>query len=242
MALEFAGSSQGTGVLYPGQRRAGTQGKRYWECSKQGQRRAGGRVQHSSAAPDEPRRMSCFCCSNDGVYGVPRITPRVRHACHIRSCFQRTGPAATTALCTSPLPHLRRDSARPCHICAGTRPAPATSAPGLGSPLWHICAGTRPAPATSAPGLLEGSRTKRSCMSSAAASCCWDLIPASASHRARRSNSTCGRSPTVAEAALSSRPLGSLHPWAGWHTNAAWDDHAAWDSRRDGYPVRTYYD
>jgi hypothetical protein len=28
-------------------------------------------------------------------------------------------------------PHLRRDSARACHICAGTRPAAATSAPGL---------------------------------------------------------------------------------------------------------------
>ena len=41
----------------------------------------------------------------------------------------------------APLPHLRRDWAHPCHICAGTgrTPAtsgrtPATSAPGLGSP------------------------------------------------------------------------------------------------------------
>ena len=31
-------------------------------------------------------------------------------------------------------PHLRRDWARPCHICAGTGLAPATSAPGLSSP------------------------------------------------------------------------------------------------------------
>ena len=33
------------------------------------------------------------------------------------------------------LPHLRRDWAHPCHICAGTGLTPATSAPGLGSPL-----------------------------------------------------------------------------------------------------------
>jgi hypothetical protein len=30
------------------------------------------------------------------------------------------------------LPHLRRDWAHPCHICAGTGLTPATSAPGLG--------------------------------------------------------------------------------------------------------------
>jgi hypothetical protein len=50
-----------------------------------------------------------------------------------------------------------------CHICTGTGPAPATSAPGLGPTLphlhrdWarpcHICTGTGPAPATSAAGL-----------------------------------------------------------------------------------------
>ena len=40
--------------------------------------------------------------------------------------------AATSALgLGSPLPHLRRDWAHPCHICAGTGPTPATSAPGL---------------------------------------------------------------------------------------------------------------
>ena len=33
----------------------------------------------------------------------------------------------------SPLPHLRRDWAHPCHICAGTGLSPATSAPGPGS-------------------------------------------------------------------------------------------------------------
>jgi hypothetical protein len=36
------------------------------------------------------------------------------------------------------LPHLHRDCARPCHICAGTRLTPATSAPGLRSPLPHL--------------------------------------------------------------------------------------------------------
>ena len=51
-----------------------------------------------------------------------------------------------------PPPHLRRDWARPCLICAGTGLDPATSAPGLGSTMphlrrdWvrpcHICTGT----------------------------------------------------------------------------------------------------
>ena len=50
------------------------------------------------------------------------------------------------------MPHLRRDRAHRCHICAGTGLTAATSAPGPGSPLphlrrdWahpcHICAGT----------------------------------------------------------------------------------------------------
>ena len=54
----------------------------------------------------------------------------------------------------SPLPHLYRDWARPCHICTGTGLAPATSAPGPGSTFphlrrdsanaSHICAGTPP--------------------------------------------------------------------------------------------------
>ncbi len=60
-------------------------------------------------------------------------------------------------------PHLDRDWARPCHICARTGLTPSTSAPGLGSPRphlhrdWahpvHICAGTGLTAATSAPGL-----------------------------------------------------------------------------------------
>ena len=77
-------------------------------------------------------------------------------------------PAATSAprqgrllpASAHPCPHLRRDPAHTCHICAGTGLAPAhictgtgltpaASAPGLGSPLhrdWahprHICTGT----------------------------------------------------------------------------------------------------
>jgi hypothetical protein len=63
----------------------------------------------------------------------------------------------------SPLSHLRRDWAHPCHICAGTGLTPATPPPGPGSPLprlhrdcahpRRICTGTRRTPATSAPGL-----------------------------------------------------------------------------------------
>ncbi len=37
-----------------------------------------------------------------------------------------------------PCPHLHRDWARRCHMCAGTGLTPATSAPGLGSPLPHL--------------------------------------------------------------------------------------------------------
>ncbi len=47
-------------------------------------------------------------------------------------------PATSAPGLASPLPHLHRDSALPCHICTGTRLSPATSAPGLGSPLPHL--------------------------------------------------------------------------------------------------------
>ena len=71
-------------------------------------------------------------------------------------------PAATSAPgLGSPAPHLHRDGARPCHICArrdwahpchictGTRRASPTSAPGLDSPCCRICTGTGFAPAPS---------------------------------------------------------------------------------------------
>jgi hypothetical protein len=38
------------------------------------------------------------------------------------------------------VPHLRRDWAHPCHICAGTGLISPTSAPGLRSPLPHLSA------------------------------------------------------------------------------------------------------
>ena len=46
----------------------------------------------------------------------------------------RTVPHAEWDL-SSPLPHLHRDWARPCHVCIGTGLTAATSAPGPGSPL-----------------------------------------------------------------------------------------------------------
>jgi hypothetical protein len=70
----------------------------------------------------------------------------------VRAGTGLTAPTSAPGL-GSPLPHLRRDWARPSHICAGTGLPPPTSAPGLGSPLphlrrdWarpsHICAGAR---------------------------------------------------------------------------------------------------
>ncbi len=44
-------------------------------------------------------------------------------------------PATSAPGLRSPLPHLRRDCAHPCHICTGTGLTPATSAPGLRSPF-----------------------------------------------------------------------------------------------------------
>ena len=41
----------------------------------------------------------------------------------------------------SSLPHLRRDWAHPCHICAGTGLTPSAAAPGLGSPVPHLRCG-----------------------------------------------------------------------------------------------------
>jgi hypothetical protein len=52
--------------------------------------------------------------------------------------------------------HLRRDWARPCHICAGTGLTPATSAPGLGALSWLSSFVIASAMMTSSP---EGSDT-----------------------------------------------------------------------------------
>jgi hypothetical protein len=75
--------------------------------------------------------------------------------CLVQGGDRRSVIASTIAsddeqhLARSPLPHLHRDRAHPCHICAGTGLAPshnptgngptrATSAPGLGPPLPHL--------------------------------------------------------------------------------------------------------
>ena len=47
-------------------------------------------------------------------------------------------PATSAPGHGSPLPHLHRDRAHPCHICTGTGLAAATSAPELGPPLPHL--------------------------------------------------------------------------------------------------------
>ena len=118
--------------------------------------------------PHVARAAQRFDCS-----AAQRCTPRVgtpgsRRSCSAQSSCARGRPRSgssswpsrstparpvVSAHSSSPLRHLRRDWARPCH----------TSAPGLGKPLphlrrdwahpYHICAGTGLAPATSAPGL-----------------------------------------------------------------------------------------
>ncbi len=62
--------------------------------------------------------------------------------CHCHSIAQLCSACGcrdmSNILLRSPLPHLRRDCAHPCHNCTGTGLTPATSAPGLGSPLPHL--------------------------------------------------------------------------------------------------------
>ena len=58
-----------------------------------------------------------------------RLRPRLP-----RTAQQLTTPATSAPGPGPPLPHLHRDRACPCHICAGTGLAPATSAPGPGLP------------------------------------------------------------------------------------------------------------
>ncbi len=77
-----------------------------------------------------------------------------------RSLRQNAGAAPGLG---SPVPHLHRDRARPCHICTGIGLARATSDSGMGSPVphlhldgahpCHICTGTGLSPATCALGL-----------------------------------------------------------------------------------------
>ncbi len=60
----------------------------------------------------------------------------VRWSLHVVLLLHGNGltPVTSVPELGSPLPHLRRDWAHPCHICAGTGLTAATSAPGLGSP------------------------------------------------------------------------------------------------------------
>ncbi len=111
----------------------------------------------------------------DGLHTAATSAPGLGPPCHVCTPLPRLHTAATSApRLGPPLPHLRRDWARPFHICAGTGPAHSTSAPRLGSPIStsppglgpplphlrrdcarpsHICAGTGPAHSTSAPRL-----------------------------------------------------------------------------------------
>ena len=73
---------------------------------------------------------------------VSSARTRASSAVRDRDRPERPQPKAWPGL-GSPLPHLHRDWARPWHLHC-TAPVPATSAPGLGSPL-----------ATSAPGLVS---------------------------------------------------------------------------------------
>ena len=83
-------------------------------------------------------------------------------------------PAHSSSALSSSRPNLHSSAyaCQPCHICTGTGLTPATSAPGLGSPLphlhwdWahpcHICTWTGLTPATSAPG-PSTRRVRREC-------------------------------------------------------------------------------
>ena len=76
--------------------------------------------------------LDCVClggsraCDRHAAPGVPPHT----HAGNRPRCGSRaTAPG---------LPHLHQDWAHACHICTRTGLTPATSAPGLGSPLPHL--------------------------------------------------------------------------------------------------------
>jgi hypothetical protein len=56
--------------------------------------------------------------------------PPTRNSAHIP--LSRASKFRSANRLGSPLPHLYRDRARPCHICAGTGLIASTSAPNLG--------------------------------------------------------------------------------------------------------------
>jgi hypothetical protein len=163
--------------------------------------RSGGVVRHSASlvVHREPVRWQVVCASLRpqlahhrtrpaplwlsapirGTHASTQAYARARSTVH--QCMAQTHHGRRHRNCStvaprvpgpgSPLPHLHRDRAHPCHICTGTGLTPAhiwagtglalpTSAPGLSSPLphlhrnWahpcHICTGTGLTPATSA--------------------------------------------------------------------------------------------
>jgi hypothetical protein len=71
------------------------------------------------------------------------LCARCRTFWHAARSWRRLRRSATAQVLRRLLtpPHRHRDWAHPCHIGTGTGLTPATSAPGLGSPLPH-CAGT----------------------------------------------------------------------------------------------------
>ena len=77
------------------------------------------------------------------IVGVNPSSARV-HARRRCPAGAHTGvrPHCTAVLCCIPaqraMPHLCRDRAHPCRICARTGLTPPTSAPGLGSPRPHL--------------------------------------------------------------------------------------------------------
>jgi hypothetical protein len=92
----------------------------------------GGYRVHSTALPASPLWL---VCAGTGLT-----------ACHTLHRNSTSAPG----LC-SPRPHLRRDWARPFHICTGTGLTPPTSAPGPGAPLRLLLA------APGLPGAYAGS-------------------------------------------------------------------------------------
>ena len=68
------------------------------------------------------------------VHPTPHAGPSLRSPCGVACIDARHPVILTGAPRQTPLPHLHRDWAHPCHICDGTGLTPATSAPGLGSP------------------------------------------------------------------------------------------------------------
>jgi hypothetical protein len=124
-------------------------------------RMRGGCRRDAGAAPSGASRCSWLCCRTEaaaqrgtvGTASVTVSTPSGTSKCSLSCC--RTAAARPTGRTlrlgsrskTSPPRRrpvircghiLHRDWAHPGHICTGAGLAPATSAPGLGSPLPHL--------------------------------------------------------------------------------------------------------